>query len=189
MLFVASWQCLGNCHRFVYKKFFAKASDSSRLICCFSVAISLVAVVPRISLAALDLQAGVESGANYSDNISLERNGQESSDLVLLVKPNLHVLSKSRRSTVNLDYSLQNLSYLRNTDANSIYHQISSVGHVDFVPEMFLLDTDISRTQFSSFPAGKSSFSNFTFSDRHNVTRASISPTLKVHVQDAAQGR
>ena len=143
----------------------------------------------KTAQAAVILQTGIESGVNVSDNIALKGEGKESSDVVLQLKPTVSLVSKSRRSTVNVNYALQNLSYARNTDANSIYHQLDATGQASLVPKMLLLDTNISRTQFSSLPAVRSSFGNFSLSDRHNVTRASVSPTLKLHYVDALQGQ
>lgn len=141
------------------------------------------------AVAAVSLQAGVESGVSVSDNIGQDSKGSESSDVVVQVKPTLSLKSKSRRSTVSLDYALQDLNYARNTDANAIYHQLNAVGQATFVPKMFSLQTDITRTQYASTPQTSSNFNNFGITNRYNVTRARISPSLQLHYLDAAQAQ
>jgi len=186
--FVALWRYLNDSLFFFFKILLLGQSNllhaTNRVLVCIAL---LGASVNSQAKVALDF--GVESGMNFSDNIALQSKGNESADMVVQVKPTVKLVSTSRKSTVKLDYGLQNLSYARNTDSNSIFHQLSATGQATFVPEMFSLNTDISRTQFSSFPEGRSGFSNFSFSDRYNVTRASVSPDLKLHYQDYAQGQ
>jgi len=167
--------------------------NSMNDVCLSNILISLVFLalcfVANDGCAALTLKTGVESGVDVSDNIKHNAKGKELSDVVVQLKPTLSLKSKSRRSTVSLDYALQNLTYARNTDANAIYHQLSAVGQASFIPEVFSLQTDITRTQYASSPQASSSFTNFAITDRSNVTRARISPSLKFHYLDAAEAQ
>jgi len=185
--FVALWRYVYTSHYLYYKN---QLNDQSH---CIRINLGIFAVVALLGASAncysaISLYTGIESGVNISDNISLASKGNESSDVVVQLKPTVSLISKSKRSTVKLDYALQDLSYARNTDSNSIFHQLNATGDAEFIPETFSISTNISRTQYASSPAGRSSFGNFNIADRHNVTRANISPNLKLHYSNYAQG-
>lgn len=167
------------------KKKSKKLSTISRSasICLFCLTFSL-----NGHAGVLKLESGVESAVNVSDNINLSA-ADPRSDIVVQLQPQISLKSKTPRSQVQLDYSLQNLNYLRTTENNTIYHQLASTANAEFIRDIFSVNAQVSRSQFSRNPGSKASFSNFAISDRRNLTRGSVAPKLNLHYLDVAEGR
>lgn len=127
-------------------------------------------ITPRFSVA-----------ENYSDNIFLSAQ-DEQQDFVTQVTPGLSLRGRGARVSANVDYNLQNLTYVNEGDLNRINHQLQSGLNVEVVRDVFFVDASAARYQALISSTGAISNRNFQGSNnRTDVMTYSVRPSLRHH--------
>lgn len=121
----------------------------------------------------------------FSDNIDLEPNGD--SDLALEVSPAVHISRESRRLNVNLDYSLQNLKFIDDSDLDTSNHLLSAFVNAEAIADILFVDfsSSISQQLVDRRSSGSSDaiIGSSNFSDVYSY---SVSPYLQQRVGNIA---
>jgi uncharacterized protein (PEP-CTERM system associated) len=85
-------------------------------------------ITPRISV-----------GEIYSDNINLDDDDKEG-DLITVLTPGINVVGRSARIDASLDYQLQNIFFLSNSDASGISQQMDAMATAEVTRNFFFVD-------------------------------------------------
>ncbi len=117
---------------------------------------------------------------SYSDNILLAPKGQEQSEFVTEISPgfNLQTTGSRFRSTVN--YTLQNLYYLKESNRNQVYNQLAASSNAELVDDYFFFDANANHTQQivnADEPVTNNNIS--VTSNRISVTSYNLSPYFR----------
>ncbi|MGI9305363.1 MAG: TIGR03016 family PEP-CTERM system-associated outer membrane protein [Gammaproteobacteria bacterium] len=127
-------------------------------------------------------------GLAYADNIRLEPEGQEDSDLVGQVSPKLSVAVKGRRVNGELGYVMQNLFYAQDSDLNDTFHQLEAEATGEVFSDTFFIDVGSEITQTivdSRSPVPDNNL--FSSGNRTDAIAASISPYLRQRFSSFAE--
>ena len=77
----------------------------------------------------------------YTDNVNLApSSGTKKSDFITEVRPGIQLYKNGRRLKVNINYSLQSLTYLNNNQNNSLNHQLNGVVNAELLEDFLFLD-------------------------------------------------
>lgn len=116
----------------------------------------------------------------YTDNVTLAPKGQEQSELVTQINPGVSVSKTGNRLKVNADYTLQTLSYLRDSRRNNINHQLSANANAEWVKDFFYTDASTSISQQNISLLGVQSPDNVNVTgNRADVRTYQISPYIR----------
>ncbi len=117
---------------------------------------------------------------SYSDNILLSPKGQEQSDLVSEISPAFQLQSKSSHFTANIDYTLQNLFYSKDSNRNETYNQLAANSNAELMDDYLFFDANVYHTQQIVNANQPVSNNNIAVtSNRTNVSSYSLSPYFK----------
>jgi hypothetical protein len=79
----------------------------------------------------------------YTDNVNLAPAGpRKESDLITEVRPGVNISKVGRRLKVNINYSLQSLTYLNNNQNNNLNHQLNAVVNAELLEDFLFLDVN-----------------------------------------------
>ncbi len=122
----------------------------------------------------------VEGTATYSDNINLDRAGQEEDELVLSATAGVNVGVQSERLSGSLNYAASYDHYLNDTNSDGVRHNLNTGWSAAIVPNLLYLDAGagISEVYIDS----DDRFSGNPVAGRDDRTRAfygSISPSIR----------
>jgi len=92
-----------------------------------------------------DIEPSIKVASTYSDNINLEPDGD--SDVALEISPGIHLSRESRRLIVDLDYSLQNLFFVDDSDLNSTNHRLSAYANAEAIADTLFIDFNSRASQ------------------------------------------
>jgi hypothetical protein len=121
---------------------------------------------PKISLAAV-----------YSDNVDLAEAGQERSEVVMQLAPQLALKRKSQRLDLDLNYGFQQLAYQRESARNESFQQADAHVAAELVRSRFYVDVNGALTQQIVDPEGAFPPSNLPLSaNRTDAVNASVAP-------------
>lgn len=109
----------------------------------------------------------------YTDNVTLASDENAESDYVTQVVPSIEACANSGRIKAALDYQLQALYYINNSQFNDIYHNVSGATTIEVLPGHLFLDADSSYGQAVIDPS--STFSETNLVRPGNRTSAWIS--------------
>lgn len=137
--------------------------------------------VPGVSVAAeWKVTPRVNLIETYSDNIGLAPRGRETDDFITQINPGISLSGTGSRLRLNLNYTMQNLFYLKNDQRNTIRHQLNSNATATLIEDKLFVDGGISIRQQPTTLTGPLSFDNLSLIDnRTNVTTYRISPYLR----------
>jgi len=126
-------------------------------------------VKPRLTLA-----------ESYLDNVTLAPSGKEQWDMITEVNPGVEIDGRGARVRGHLNYQLQNLVSLRNSDRNNTYQQLSATGDAELTKNWFYLDAKSSiRQSIISATAPISADNLHTTNNRTNVYTYTLSPYMR----------
>ncbi|VAW98304.1 hypothetical protein MNBD_GAMMA23-56 [hydrothermal vent metagenome] len=117
---------------------------------------------------------------SYSDNILLAPKGQEEGEFVTEISPgfSLQTTGSNFRSTVN--YTLQNLYYLKDSNRNQAYNQLSASSNAELVDDYFFFDVNANHTQAIANADEPVANNNIAVtSNRISVTSYNLSPYFR----------
>jgi uncharacterized protein (PEP-CTERM system associated) len=83
----------------------------------------------------------------YTDNVGLSPPGDEESDFITQVTPELVLLGRGARFRTELLYRLQTLTYADDSDRNQINHQLEALAQAEWINDFFFTDADASISQ------------------------------------------
>ena len=181
----------GRCPEFDRKK-----RISARSSACRPVAGALVAAALTLTAAA-SANAGnwtvtpsVSIYESYTSNARLNPSGEGSdSDFFTTLVPSLYVRGDSPRVKLRLDYSLEAIDYLQNTDLNQIRNNLNFASTLTVVPELLFLDGAASVQQVPTSGRAATSASPFASSTNlETVYVYNLSPYVKQHFGNFADG-
>ncbi len=116
----------------------------------------------------------------YDDNIALAPPGQERSDFVTEVNPEISISKQAPRFDLLANYRMQNIFYARNSSSDATFHQLFSRGDLDVVPGTFSLGAQATASQALISPSQPVPLSNVSISgNRTNVVTYSATPRLQ----------
>ncbi|MDD5579534.1 MAG: TIGR03016 family PEP-CTERM system-associated outer membrane protein [Methylobacter sp.] len=124
----------------------------------------------------------------YSDNIRLSPKGAENSAFVTEVSPGVSIIGRSARSTLNLNYRMQNLYNAQGDKGLSTFNQLQYNSHNVLVQNKLFLD---SRSSVSQQNLTNNQIANDNISgsgNSTNVTTFGISPYWTPHFGSYANG-
>ncbi len=116
----------------------------------------------------------------YTDNVTLAPKGQEQSELVTQINPGVSVSKTGNRLKVNAAYTLQTLTYLRDSSRNNTNHQLSANANAEWAKDFFYTDASASISQQNVSLLGVQSPDNINVTgNRADVRTYSISPYIR----------
>ena len=97
------------------------------------------------------INPSVQAQEIYSDNIKLARSGslspRKESAFVTALNPGVSIIGQSARSSLNLNYRMQNLYNAGGDNGITIFNQLQSNSKYTFIPNKLFLDTNTSISQ------------------------------------------
>jgi uncharacterized protein (PEP-CTERM system associated) len=87
-------------------------------------------ITPRISVAEI-----------FSDNVNLDDDNKEY-DLITEITPGISINGEGGRLSANIDYEMQNLIFLNESDATGSNHQLDGSGTAELARELFFVDAN-----------------------------------------------
>jgi len=113
----------------------------------------------------------------YSDNIRLAPRDSQIGAFVTDVSPSISVFGQSAKTTMNLNYRMQNLYNARGDEQLSTFNQLQANGRLILVPNRFFLNSSssISQQNISNTNIANDNISGS--GNRTNVSTFSLSPT------------
>jgi len=137
-----------------------KAEIFPVLIHCAVVFLGLAAA---ITASAMEIDPRVTGHIIYSDNISLDPPGDETSTFVGMLEPGINIIHESSRVALDVDYMFQFIWYQDIDGANQAYH-FGSVGlDLALIKDKFFLETLFDRSQTQIDPTQPLSSTNIPF--------------------------
>ena len=121
--------------------------------------------------------AGVGATETYTDNVTLSASGARNSDFVTSITPTISAKKDGARLKVDARYSMQNLFYARESERNTIFHQLSARANAALYERELFLDTSAAISQASVSPLSASGTDNINSTNNlANVRTISVSP-------------
>ena len=157
----------------------------------------------RCAILSLALLAAFDAGAEgwritprlgvketYTDNVTLGAQGKKQSELVTEVSPGVSVSKTGNRFNVNATYSLQTLSYLRDSSRNNTNHQLAAHADAEWIKDFFFTDASASISQQNTSLLGVAGADNINVTgNRTDVRTYQISPYIKSRLGNIADYR
>lgn len=113
----------------------------------------------------------------YTDNVGLSSPGNEQSEFITQINPGISLSGTGARARMQLDYTLQNLLYARDSKRNANNHQLGANGNAELVEKALFVDARASiRQQNVSFLAPLGVDNTSTTGNLATVTTYSVSP-------------
>lgn len=170
---------------FVKKRIFI---SSLSLIIRYAGIISVLSLYDHAHAIDMTITPSLSTQEIYSDNINLSQSGNEKSAFVTEVSPGVSIIGRSARSTLNLNYRMQNLYNSGGNDDIKIANQLQYNSHNTFIPNRLFLD---SHSSFSQQNINNTRIANDNISGSGNSTNVStfgISPYWTPHFGNYANG-
>lgn len=125
----------------------------------------------------LHITPSLEVREIYADNITLAGPGQERSDFVTEVNPQISLSKQARRFDLLANYRMQNIFYARNSASDATFHQLYSHLDAELWPNMFSFGAAATASQALVSPSQPVALSNVSITDnRTNVVTYSATP-------------
>ncbi len=135
--------------------------------CLFSFLFPLAAVfcVPVTAHSApWDFGVNIDLGVIYTDNIFLEQDGLEESDIVYTIIPEFYLTTDGDRIDADIRYRPEAYFYRSNSDADSVFHVVDATMTSALVREKLFLLLSASNFQSIITPTGRFPTSNIPIS-------------------------
>lgn len=143
---------------------------------------------PESSALSWTAKPTIQAQEIYSDNIRLAPSGSEQSAFVTAINPGVSIIGQSPRSTINLNYRMQNLYNAGGNNGLNIYNQLQSNSHNTFVPNKLFMDSNssISQQNINNNLTGSSNINGSA--NNTNVYHFGLSPYWTPHFSNYASG-
>lgn len=110
----------------------------------------------------------LEVGAAYTSNVFLAPEGFEETDLIGQLNPGIIIKGEGRRTSLDLNYVMENLYYQDHPDGNNTYHHLRFFNANELLKDYFNLDFSAIFDQTTIRTTGPVSVGNFAL----NLNRA-----------------
>lgn len=124
----------------------------------------------------------------YSDNINLSQSGSEKSAFVTEVSPGVSIVGRSARSTLNLNYRMQNLYNAGGNKGIKTANQLQYNSHNTFIPNRLFLESHSSLSQQNISNTRIANDNVSGAGNSTNVTTFGLSPYWTPHFGNYANG-
>lgn len=125
---------------------------------------------------------------SFSDNVNLDESNEDS-DFITEVIPGISVHGRGGRVVADLDYEMQNVFFLDNSDENTIFHQLEADATAEMSKNFFFVDAASALGQATIDSEGSLSTGNLnTAGNRTDFVTYSISPYITPHFGGYADG-
>ncbi|CAH1385694.1 TIGR03016 family PEP-CTERM system-associated outer membrane protein [Candidatus Nitrotoga sp. M5] len=123
----------------------------------------------------------------YTDNVTLDTQGNEKSDFITQVNPGVSLTGDGPRLKVNINYIMQNLFYAKMSNRNRTAQQLNATANAELIKNFFFLDStaNISQRNISLLGPLPDTNENIT-GNRTNVKTYSISPYIRHNLSNFA---
>ena len=105
----------------------------------------------------------------YSDNVALAPRGQEKSDFITEIIPGIVITDRTARTTLKIDYSLDNFLYADDKNRNTATHQLSGKADIALVEDLLFVESNARISQQATSLLGPLGADSAT-SNRNNQT-------------------
>ena len=165
------------------------ASTPARYSCGLCIILILVLLCPAaVHAGQWIITPRLTLGETYSDNINLSDDDKEG-DLITEITPGISISGSSARLEAQLDYQMQNLIFLSNSDASSIYQQLDANATAEITDNFFFFDASSKMGQSVVDADGTISRNNFNDSgNQTNFYAYGLSPYIRPHFGGYADG-
>lgn len=136
----------------------------------------------------MTIRPSVSTQEIYSDNINLAKSGNEKTAFVSEVSPGVSIIGRSARSTLNLNYRMQNLYNAGGNNNLTTSNQLQYNSHNTFIQNRLFLDSQSSISQQNT---SNNQIANDNISGSGNSTNVStfgISPYWTPYFGNYANG-
>ncbi len=97
--------------------------------------------------AAWEIVPGITVAESWSSNLTLAPAGREVDDWITRIAPRVSLVNNGRRARVSLDYVMENLYYLGETQHNNTFHQAQASGSIELAQEWLFMDATAAYNQ------------------------------------------
>ncbi|MCW9024273.1 MAG: TIGR03016 family PEP-CTERM system-associated outer membrane protein [Gammaproteobacteria bacterium] len=94
-----------------------------------------------------NLQPSLYFSVSHNDNVFLSAAGQEKQDFITQINPRVNLSREGGSSNLELDYMMQNVIYLDESQYNDTFHMLNARGGSEIVPDLLYVDASAGRTQ------------------------------------------
>ncbi len=116
----------------------------------------------------------------FTDNVAAAPEGQEKTDFVTSVSPGLSVRGSGGRVSLNFDYALQRLVFLKDSSRNEFRHSLAGNGSAEIAKDVLFLNAQASISQQTVSNTGAVSASELNDNpNRQTVQTYSIGPIVR----------
>jgi uncharacterized protein (PEP-CTERM system associated) len=123
---------------------------------------------------------GIDLKETYTDNVTLATSGNERSDFVTEITPNLSLKATGARMKLSADYAMRNFFYGRSSEASNRHHHLQALANAELVENLFYLDGKASAGQKAISPFGpQAAGDGYLTNNQADVRTYSISPYLR----------
>jgi uncharacterized protein (PEP-CTERM system associated) len=128
-----------------------------------------------------DIEPRITASETWSDNIDHDPDGEEESDLVTELEPGVRLSRQSQRLRVFVDYALQGLFYLDDSNRNDLNHRLFANANAELLEDFFYFDARSSYFQQVIDPRTDILSDNLTGNedDRTDVATLTLSPYIR----------
>ena len=105
-------------------------------------ALLLAGITQPVLAADWTITPNLTASERYTDNVNLAPTGSpnRTSDFITEIRPGVSIYKNGRRLKVNINYSLQSLTYLNTTQNNALNHQLNGVVNAELLEDFLFLD-------------------------------------------------
>ena len=117
----------------------------------------------------------------YTDNVNFAPSGQsKSSDFITEIRPGVQISKEGARLKVRVNYALQSLTYLNNSNYNALNHQLNAAANAELLKDFLFLDASTAISQQNINALGAVGFGNTNATNNlTTVGTYSISPYIR----------
>jgi uncharacterized protein (PEP-CTERM system associated) len=131
------------------------------------------------------LSPAVTLTQSYTDNLELA-NRSPKQDYITELNPKLNLTGKGARVNADIDYTMQNLYYIKNQEYNRTEHQLSAAGGAELIRNNFFVDANAGIEQAIVAADQARPIDNVNVGNRTNVKRFGVSPYIQSELQGNA---
>jgi uncharacterized protein (PEP-CTERM system associated) len=113
----------------------------------------------------------------YNYNITLAPSGSEQADFITSITPGLRLNREGRRLDLQLDYNIQGLIYLDNSENNDYFNNLNINSQSEIIDEHLFVDFNLKQSPQNTSNTGRTSTDNLSVTeDRDDVLTYEITP-------------
>lgn len=110
-------------------------------VCALVQALLLAGIAQPVMASDWKVTPNLTVSERYTDNVNLApSSGTKESDFITQVRPGIQINKTGRRLKVNINYSLQSLTYLNNNQNNRLNHQLSGFATAELLEDFLFMD-------------------------------------------------